>query len=109
MAARMTGGPRVNDASLSWLVSPNSTKEGVGGWWDQWMSTLQDYRAFGPVHGGSCNVMFADGSVRLFYDKNADRQLNNGFSAGNGFSDATEELPQTDFHSRYSVMAANRN
>lgn len=109
MAARMTRGPRVNDASLSWLAAPNSTKEGVGGWWDQWMSTLQDYRSFGPVHGGSCNVMFADGSVRLFYDKNADGQLNNGFTAGNGFSDATEELPQTDFHSRYSVMAANRN
>jgi prepilin-type N-terminal cleavage/methylation domain-containing protein/prepilin-type processing-associated H-X9-DG protein len=109
MAARMTLGPRVSP-SMDWLSSPNPMKDGVGGWWDQWMSTIQDYRSFGPVHGGSCNVLFADGSVRIFHDANGDGQLNNGFSPAmaNGFADSSEELKQTEFHSRYSVLAGNR-
>jgi prepilin-type processing-associated H-X9-DG protein len=109
LAARMTRGPRVNP-SLDWLSAPSATKDGPGGWWAQWMDTIQDYRSFGPVHGGSCNVLFADGSVRMFHDQNHDGVLNNGFTgtSANGFQDSTEELLQTEFHSRYSVTAGNR-
>lgn len=46
-------------------------------------SHLQDYRDFGPVHGGSkggmANVLMADGSVRSFTDINGDGYLNPGF------------------------------
>jgi len=109
MAARMTLGPRVSP-SMDWLSSPSAMKDGPTGWWAQWMDTIQDYRSFGPVHGGSCNVLFADGSVRMVTDTNNDGQLNNGFapSMSNGFADSTEELKPTEFHSRYSVLAGNR-
>ena len=45
---------------------------------------LQDTRDFGVVHGsgkgGSCNILFADGSVKTFSDQNADGFLNPGFT-----------------------------
>ena len=41
--------------------------------------TLQDYRAFSPVHKGTCNILYADGSVRTLDDLNEDGFLNNGF------------------------------
>ncbi len=42
----------------------------------QW---LQDYRDIGPVHGGTANVMMADGSIKNFKDQNKDGYLNPGF------------------------------
>jgi prepilin-type N-terminal cleavage/methylation domain-containing protein/prepilin-type processing-associated H-X9-DG protein len=64
---------------------------------------LQDYRDMGPVHGGQCNVLFADGSVRTFKDLNGDGYLNPGFNIDAtataaaldavGYRDAIVELP----------------
>jgi len=70
----------------------------------------QDMRDFGPVHGsgkgGSCNVLFADGSVKSFTDQNGDGYLNPGFlvpltataadKATIGYTDALVELQTID-------------
>lgn len=44
---------------------------------------LQDTRDWSPVHGGgrgaTCNILFADGSVRDYADQNGDGVLNPGF------------------------------
>jgi prepilin-type processing-associated H-X9-DG protein len=69
---------------------------GPDGWWAVWnKKTLQDYRAFAPVHGGACNMLMADGSVQAFNDENEDGLLNNGFpaSAETGFADDKIEVP----------------
>lgn len=66
---------------------------------------LQDYRDFGPVHGGGANVLFADGSVKSFSDQNGDTFLNPGFTAdatatdGYAANDATIELPAAEIFS----------
>jgi prepilin-type processing-associated H-X9-DG protein len=97
--------------------SEPTPREGANGWWAKWAKkTLQDYRDFGPVHGGgksgSCNVLFADGSVRVFIDSNGDGFLNSGFDpalaaesirATIGFADATVELPPTDVYSGWTI------
>jgi prepilin-type processing-associated H-X9-DG protein len=64
---------------------------------------LQDWRDMAPVHNGNCNVLFADGSIRSFKDKNGDGYLNPGFPvapdvtlaevAKIGYKDALVELP----------------
>ena len=69
---------------------------GPNGWWAVWnRKTLQDYRAFAPVHRGTCNVLMADGSVQSLVDTNDDGLLNNGFpaSAVTGFEDDKIEVP----------------
>ena len=68
---------------------------------------LQDYRGLAPVHAGTANVVFADGSVRSFQDENKDSYLNNGFAAvaGSGFLDDGVELPPEDVMSMYSLEA----
>jgi prepilin-type N-terminal cleavage/methylation domain-containing protein/prepilin-type processing-associated H-X9-DG protein len=60
---------------------PGTPHGGPTGWWAVWSKeTLQDYRDFGPVHrGNSCNILFADGSVRSIEDENRDGYLNSGF------------------------------
>lgn len=74
---------------------------------------LQDYRDFGPVHGsgrgGSCNVLFGDGSVKTFNDQNGDGYLNPGFVippsatpaeiSGIGYADSIIELPPAQIFS----------
>ncbi len=74
---------------------------------------LQDYRDFGPVHGsgrgGTCNVLFADGSVKTFTDQNGDGYLNPGFVipdtltpdqlATVGYTDGFVELPPAQIFS----------
>jgi len=67
---------------------------------------LQDYRDFGPVHGGNCNILFADGSVKTFTDVNKDGYLNPGFVvpsgadiASIGYADSTVELPPAQIFS----------
>jgi prepilin-type N-terminal cleavage/methylation domain-containing protein/prepilin-type processing-associated H-X9-DG protein len=84
---------------------PSGTpKNGPGGWWAVWnRQTLQDYRNFGMSHRNSCNVLFADGSVRSIADTNRDGHLNNGFAAGGGFADNVSEVPANDFYSASSL------
>jgi prepilin-type N-terminal cleavage/methylation domain-containing protein/prepilin-type processing-associated H-X9-DG protein len=73
---------------------------------------LQDFRDFGPVHGsgkgGSCNVLFADGSVKSFVDQNGDGYLNPGFDVSAltpqqrkdvGYVDNLVELPPAQIFS----------
>ena len=68
---------------------------------------LQDTRDWYAVHGGgekgSCNILMADGSVKLFQDLNNDKFLNPGFPVPNnlseedyaaiGYRDSEVELP----------------
>ena len=86
-----------------------STAFGPTAWFGPWNNTLQDYRAFGPVHGGkrrgTCNIVFVDGSVKAFTDENGDGFLNNGFpaSTATGFADAVVELQPAEIHSSWSL------
>jgi prepilin-type N-terminal cleavage/methylation domain-containing protein/prepilin-type processing-associated H-X9-DG protein len=83
-----------------------SSYTGPGGWQEGWWSqVLQDYRGFGPVHRGTCNVLFADGGVRSFRDQDHDGLLNNGFPVNgtNGFQSAVLELPEADIASHWSL------
>lgn len=68
---------------------------------------LQDTRDWYAVHGGKCNMLMADGSVRIFYDSNGDGFLNPGFPVPNnlteeqylaiGYRDGKVELPRDQF------------
>lgn len=82
---------------------------------------LQDYRDFGPSHGGgrggSANVLMVDGSVKSFTDTSGDGFLNPGFVpvAGNtkaGYTSSVIELPAAQIFSgvmleRYSNYKGN--
>jgi prepilin-type processing-associated H-X9-DG protein len=88
------------------VFAAGTSRTGANGWWAIWAKhALQDYRAFAPIHGGVCNLLFADGSVRTFRDANDDGFLNNGFPAdpATGFTDATIELEKKDVASTYSL------
>jgi len=52
--------------------------------WDN----LQDWRDIGPVHAGSANILFADGSIRVFKDTNRDGYLNPGFQIDPAITEA---------------------
>jgi prepilin-type N-terminal cleavage/methylation domain-containing protein len=110
-----TAGP----VQLTTLAPPSfstgTPATGANGWLPGWMKTVQDYRAFAPVHGGgsrrACNLLLADGSVHTFVDQNGDGYLNNGFdptvytgSKPIGFSDNTIELPKNEIFSGYDLM-----
>jgi prepilin-type processing-associated H-X9-DG protein len=108
LARSMSSGP----ISLITMQPPTfaagTPQLGSGGWCDTWLNeTLQDYRAFAPLHGGVCNILFADGSVRAVSDTNGDGLLNNGFPANgsNGFADDHIELVTSEFLSWYSLRA----
>ena len=53
---------------------------------------LQDIRDFGTVHGSgsnkSCNILFADGSVKTIYDVNGDTFINPGFPMTGGTAES---------------------
>ena len=113
LAYSMTHGP-VTDPDMVAPTFPAGTPFANGtpgqGWWHGWANgTRQDYRQFGPVHGAgtsaSCNVLFADGSVKSLVDKNGDRLLNNGFTAGanNGFADSTADFPLESIYSGWTL------
>lgn len=105
--ASFTSGPVLKTGPNQFSVPtfPAGTPmNGPGGWWAVWTKqVLQDYRAFAPVHRGSCNVLFADGSVRSIEDTNGDGMLNNGFDAspGSGFADDKVEMLPQEFASYY--------
>lgn len=105
-----TAGPVLTNTSpfgqaFSPPVFPAGTpREGLSGWWGVWYrQTLQDYRNFGMVHRDSCNVLFADGSVRSISDTNRDGHLNNGFAALGGFADNVSEITGNDFYSLFTL------
>lgn len=105
MVLAFTRGP-VTNPQMQFLSVPSGTpREGPNGWWALWNATRQDYRGFAPVHRGSANILMADGSVQSFKDNNGDGLLNNGFTAdsANGYADSSEELPRTEFWSRYEL------
>lgn len=86
--------------------APGTPRDGPNGWWFVWQKmVLQDYRNFGMIHRHTCNVLFADGSVRGLNDANSDGKLNNGFTPVGGFADAVNEVPDKDLFSLYSITA----
>jgi len=88
--------------------SNGTPRGGANGWWAVWnKGVLQDYRAFAPVHRGTCNMLFADGAVRGVQDSNGDGLLNNGFAASpnSGFASNEVELAPNTFMSLYSLRA----
>jgi prepilin-type N-terminal cleavage/methylation domain-containing protein/prepilin-type processing-associated H-X9-DG protein len=113
LSASFTAGP-VSKVSMQAPSFPSGTPyTGPGGWWDVWTNgALQDYRNFGPVHGSgrirTCNILFADGSVRSFSDESGDGLLNNGFDPAAtvvkiGYMDAQVELGPNQIFSGWSL------
>jgi prepilin-type N-terminal cleavage/methylation domain-containing protein/prepilin-type processing-associated H-X9-DG protein len=103
-----TNGPVLDPTMQPPSFPAGTPREGPSGWWDVWNnSTIQDYRGFGPVHQGACNLLFADGSVRSVLDVNQDGLLNNGFSAtpANGFASDEVEVTEEELFSRWSLRA----
>jgi prepilin-type N-terminal cleavage/methylation domain-containing protein/prepilin-type processing-associated H-X9-DG protein len=107
LADSYSTGPR--DKTTLGVPAITGTAVGARAWYGPWNATLQDYRAFGPVHGGrrkgTCNLAFLDGSVKVFTDENGDGLLNNGFPAStvSGYADDTVELMATEVHSMWSL------
>ncbi len=48
---------------------------------------LQDTRDWLAVHGGVCNILMADGSVKVFHDNNGDGFLDPGFQIPGGLTE----------------------
>lgn len=103
----MTGGPvliATPDPPGNVISFPAGTSKSV--WWAAWKNyTLQDYRQFGTSHRKSANLLFADGSVRSFTDRNNDGFLNNGFGTAGGYTTNEVELPADEAYSYYSLDA----
>jgi prepilin-type N-terminal cleavage/methylation domain-containing protein/prepilin-type processing-associated H-X9-DG protein len=103
LVVAMTRGPVMADMSGPPGFAPGTPKST---WWAAWKNgTLQDYRQFGVVHRGYCNILFIDGSVRSVKNLNKDEFLNNGFGAVGGYADNVKEIPEDDVFSLYSLDA----
>jgi prepilin-type processing-associated H-X9-DG protein len=124
LVVSMTRGPKLNRfvGSESDYLAPyelwptGTTRDGAfpDGWWAVWNKfSLQDYRRFEPLHLNQANILFADGSVREFTDKNRDSYLNNGFDIvgdGRGAFKSVERgnsgvIPEIEIFSLYSLDA----
>ena len=103
LVAPFTRGPVLANLSGPPSFAPGTPKST---WWPTWKDgTRQDYRLFAPVHRGSCNVLFIDGSVRSLKNLNKDAYLNNGFGAVGGYADSALEMPEDDVYSLHSLDA----
>jgi prepilin-type processing-associated H-X9-DG protein len=108
VVAAATAGPVLKTTLTAPIFPPGHPKDGPTGWWVVWnREVLQDYRGFGAVHRGGCNVLFADGGVRTIQDVNDDGLLNNGFPGGplTGYRDDQIDADPVDFMSMYSLNA----
>ncbi|MBA4015798.1 MAG: hypothetical protein C0483_01280 [Pirellula sp.] len=89
----------------SGAAADEQPKKGIAKKSNKQLNYLQDYRDFGPVHGGNANVLFADGSVKSFQDLNGDTYLNPGFNAtvasdpSFGYTGGDVELPEAEIFS----------
>ncbi len=103
LVAAFTRGPVIPDMSGPPAFAPGTPKST---WWSAWKDgTLQDYRYFGVVHRGNCNILFIDGSVRTMKNTNKDDYLNNGFGPVGGYADSAKEIPEDEVYSLYSLNA----
>ena len=101
-----THGPVLKNTMAVPTFPDGTPYTGASGWWKVWArDTLQDYRAFAPVHNGSCNVLMADGGVQTFLDTNHDGYLNNGFTqlGTSGFSSADIEMTEEEIFSAWAL------
>jgi prepilin-type processing-associated H-X9-DG protein len=101
-----TRGPVVNPTMIAPSFAAGTSRGGPTGWWAVWThNTLQDYRNFAPVHEHTCNLLFADGSVRSVLDYDEDGLLNNGFvpTVENGFSSPDVEIGEDEVYSGWSL------
>jgi prepilin-type N-terminal cleavage/methylation domain-containing protein/prepilin-type processing-associated H-X9-DG protein len=116
LAEAYSDGPVLNSTMEAPVIPSGTPYDGPAGWWKIWAKdTKQDFRDFGPVHGrktASCNILFADGSVRGFVDTSGDRFLNNNLDpalyTGSGsidYEDKTDELPKTDVFSGWAIRS----
>ena len=113
LAQSFTSGPKLRSSFSTPSFSAGTSRNGASGWWAQWEgmdatsglpNTMQDYRAFNPIHRGICNVLMGDGSVKKLVDQNGDGALNNGFtSPKSGFADANPEISPDDVFSKASL------
>jgi prepilin-type processing-associated H-X9-DG protein len=111
VAKSFTDGPVDKTTMAAPVIPGGMPRDGAGGWWSLWNNrVLQDFRGFEPVHRGACNVLFADGSIRDFIDRDGDGRLNNGFPATplSKFATDTIELPPTQVFSRYVLESESR-
>ena len=103
LVAAFTRGPVIPDMSGPPAFAPGTPKSTWGSAWKD--GTLQDYRYFGVVHRGNCNILFIDGSVRTMKNTNKDDYLNNGFGPVGGYADSAKEIPEDEVYSLYSLNA----
>lgn len=86
------------------LPTPSESQSNLSGGGADGRLWLQDTRDWYAVHGGGrklhCNLLMADGSVKVFQDLNGDGFLNPGFPVtpgaadeNDGYLDSTVELP----------------
>ena len=100
LAASMTAGPV--DPATKQPPNPASGTPftSATGWWSIWRQTVQDNRNFGPVHGGACNILFADGRVKSLLDANGDSLVNNGID-----SSSPKEVEDEELYSGWTLRA----
>jgi len=114
-----TSGPIVREAHGSsssdtfdhFIFSGGTTRSTwLAAWWE---NTRQDLRQFGVVHGNVCNVLMADGSVRMYYDTDGDFQLNTGFASADSDPNSTfivgdiakdAEVSEVEMYSRWDLI-----